>query len=304
MYDSAMNGLLVINKPSGITSRAVVDRVQHWFPAKPRIPIGHAGTLDPLATGVLVLCVGSATRLIEYVQRMGKTYRAGIRLGAISDTDDADGTVQPVDNSPVPTDDQVRRALHRFVGEIDQVPPAHSAAHVEGQRAYKLARRGVEVDLKPRQVTVYKIEVLRYAYPDLEVVVECGKGTYIRSIARDLGQAMGTGGYIQTLQRTRIGPFRIEDSLPLGATPTPPVVRLLPMRMALTELPAVTLPRGEVRKLCQGQQVRGTQVPPGEELVVMDEHGEPAAVARWEAGKGVLIPVKVFLSAAVSINPT
>src|SRR5713101_3174929 len=142
MSDPAINGLLVVDKPSGMTSRDVVDRAARWFPRRTRV--GHTGTLDPLATGVLVLCIGQATRLTEYVQRMGKTYRAGLRLGARSDTDDADGTITPAAVDQPPGQEPVQVALEQFIGEVDQVPPAHSAAKVAGRRAYDLARRGEE----------------------------------------------------------------------------------------------------------------------------------------------------------------
>ncbi|HEY8505713.1 MAG TPA: hypothetical protein VIL46_14105, partial [Gemmataceae bacterium] len=142
-----VNGLLVLDKPKGITSRAALDRALRWFPRRTRA--GHAGTLDPLATGVLVLCLGSATRLTEYVQAMGKTYRSRFLLGSRSDTDDADGTVEPVPGARAPSREEIDAALARFVGEIDQIPPAYSAAKLTGARAYDLARAGEEVRLAP-----------------------------------------------------------------------------------------------------------------------------------------------------------
>jgi len=169
------HGLLVVDKPSGITSRAVVDRVQRWFPRGTKI--GHTGTLDPLATGVLVLCVGAATRLTEYLQDMTKTYRARILLGSRSDTDDADGTITPVEGVTAPDRAAVEWGLSSLVGEIDQFPPAYSAAKMEGRRAYDLARRGQEVTLLPRRVRIDRIDVLCYDYPRLEIEVRCGKGT-------------------------------------------------------------------------------------------------------------------------------
>src|SRR5262249_9674427 len=182
--NAAWDGLLVLDKPAGITSRSAVDRALRWFPRRTRL--GHAGTLDPLATGVLVLCLGGATRLAEYVQRMGKTYTSTFVLGATSDTDDADGTVTPVPGAADPGRGAVAAALAGLVGTLEQVPPAFSAAKVTGRRAYDLARRGEEVPLRPRPVEVYGIDVLRYEYPFLDVEVRCGKGTYIRALARDL----------------------------------------------------------------------------------------------------------------------
>lgn len=208
-----MNGLLVIDKPAGMTSRDVVNRVQQWFPRGTKV--GHTGTLDPLATGVLVICVGAATKLADVVQAMGKTYRSQFRLGATSDTDDADGTVTLVRDAVPPTEEAVRAALARFVGVVEQLPPAYSALKVAGRRAHDLARRGEAVELKPRPVRIDAVRLLDYEWPFVEVEVDCGKGTYIRSIARDLGAKLGCGGLVATLRRTRVGPFTAEQAIGL-----------------------------------------------------------------------------------------
>src|SRR4051794_13974295 len=234
----SFDSLLVLDKPGGMTSRDAVDRALRWFPRGTRV--GHTGTLDPLATGVLVLCVGSATRLTEYVQQMEKTYHTTVRLGARSDTDDADGTVTPVEEAVAPTREQLEACLQGFLGEIEQVPPAFSAAKVMGRRAYDLARRGEEVTLQPRKVQVYGIDVRRYEYPEVDLEVRCGKGTYIRSLARDLGQRLGCGGLVQVLRRTRVGPFDAADAVPLDADPETVRSRLLPTTTAVAELPWVT----------------------------------------------------------------
>lgn len=210
------DGFLVIDKPAGMTSRDAVNVAQRWFPRKTKI--GHAGTLDPLATGVLVLCVGKATKLVERVQAMGKTYRATILLGAASDTDDADGTVTPSVVNAIPSEERIRELLPNFVGEIRQRPPNVSAIKVAGRRAYDLARRGQEVELKPRTVRVDAIRPLKYEWPRLDLEIDCGKGTYIRSIARDLGELLGVGGLIAALRRTRIGGFTAEMGLGVDAT--------------------------------------------------------------------------------------
>src|SRR4051794_11476140 len=180
-----MNGLLVIDKPGGMTSRDAVNRVQKWFPRKTKI--GHTGTLDPLATGVLVICVGAATRLADYVQAMGKTYVSRFRLGATSTTDDADGNVTETPNAVPPTREQIEEALKSFAGDIEQIPPAVSALKLNGVRAYQLVRRGEGPKLNGRVVTIWSICVTGYEWPFLDVEVDCGKGTYIRSIARDVG---------------------------------------------------------------------------------------------------------------------
>jgi tRNA pseudouridine55 synthase len=205
-----LNGFLVIDKPSGLTSRDAVNRVQRRLPRKTKI--GHTGTLDPLATGVLVLCIGTACKLADRVQAMPKAYVARFRLGAVSTSDDADGTVTPTDAVMVP-EDRVRTELAKFVGVIDQVPPQVSAIKVEGTRAYASARRGQTVSLSARPVRVDAVRVLGYAWPVLDVEIDCGKGTYVRSIARDLGRALGCGGLVETLRRTRVGPFTAEQGI-------------------------------------------------------------------------------------------
>jgi tRNA pseudouridine55 synthase len=299
MKSSPLHGVLVLDKPGGMTSRDAVDRALAWFPRGTRV--GHTGTLDPLATGVLALCVGAATRLTEYVQRMGKTYRAGILLGARSDTDDADGTITPVAGASAPGPAAVRACLDGFVGETAQVPPAYSAAKVTGRRAYDLARRGEEVELQPRTVQVYGIAVLAYEYPHLELEVRCGKGTYIRALARDLGERLGCGGLVSTLRRTRVGPFTVEDAVPLDAGGAEARARLLPVAAAVAGLPRVTVSAGEAARLRHGQAIRPQGVrtlPADEEVAVFDPSGALVGVARAQPRQGLLSPVKILSDAA------
>ena len=206
-----MNGFLVVDKPGGMTSRDVVNRIQRLLP--PRTKIGHTGTLDPLATGVLVLCIGNATKLADRVQAMGKSYLARIRLGATSNTDDRDGIVVESPNAIPPTVEVILVALPPFVGTILQTPPDYSAVKVAGRRAHDMARAGKAMDLTARPVTVYRIDLLNYTWPFLDISVDCGKGTYIRGIARDLGTALGVGGLIETLRRTKVGPFAAEQGI-------------------------------------------------------------------------------------------
>ena len=198
-----MTGVLIVNKPSSMTSRAVVDRVARCIPGA---KVGHAGTLDPLASGVLIVCIGSATRLVEMLLQLSKSYRTVVRLGARSDTLDADGRIE-VETSPrVPSELNVQEVLHPFLGNVAQQPPDYSALKVKGRRAYDLARAGQAVKLTPRVVRIDRLVVLRYDWPQLEVEIDCGSGTYIRSIARDVGEALGCGGYVETLIRTRNRP--------------------------------------------------------------------------------------------------
>lgn len=294
-----IEGLLVLDKPAGATSRSVVDRVLRWFPRRTRI--GHTGTLDPLATGVLVLCLGSATRLAEYVQLMSKTYRARLLLGANSDSDDADGVIAPVAGAVAPEAARVAKCTAEFVGEIQQVPPAYSAAKVAGRRAYDLARRGEEVSLRPRPVRIYRIDVLDYAYPHLDLEVHCGKGTYIRSLARDLGERLGCGALVQTLRRTRVGPFTVEGALTLDADAETARARLLPVEMAIAELPRLVLPEHDRKRLCQGQAVSipaigGAPLPPAGEVAIFNTEGRLAAVAVFDPRRQMLQPAKVLQS--------
>ncbi|MBI1917310.1 MAG: tRNA pseudouridine(55) synthase TruB [Planctomycetes bacterium] len=289
----SFDGLLVLDKPGGMTSRDAVDRALRWFPRGTRV--GHTGTLDPLATGVLVLCVGSATRLTEYVQQMAKTYQTTVRLGARSDTDDADGTVTPVAEAVAPTREQLEACLQGFLGEIEQVPPAFSAAKVTGQRAYDLARRGDEVTLQPRKVSVYGIDVRRYDYPEGDLEVRCGKGTYIRSLARDLGERLGCGGLVQMLRRTRVGPFHCEDAVPLDADPEAARSRLLPLTAAVADLPLLTMPAPAVAQLRQGRAIPSPgRLPEANECAIVDEDGVLVAIARVDRRARLLRPIKVL----------
>jgi tRNA pseudouridine55 synthase len=291
---TAFHGFLVIDKPTGITSRDAVDRAQRWFPRGTKL--GHTGTLDPLATGVLALAIGVGARLTEYVQQMDKSYLAGVRLGVRSDTDDADGTLTPVPGAAAPERSVIEGRLAEFIGEIDQVPPAYSAAKVTGRRAYDLARRGEEVSLRPRKIRIYSTDICGYEYPRLELEVRCGKGTYIRSLARDLGERLGCGAYIESLRRTRVGPFEAAAALGLDADAAAARAGLMPLAAAVTGLPRVTLGAAELSRLRQGQSVPWTTPLEGE-VAVFDEAGGLAAVAAADAEGRRLKPVKI-LSAA------
>ena len=227
MNGDRQNGFLVIDKSAGMTSRDAVNRVQRWYPRGTKI--GHTGTLDPLATGVLVLCIGAATKLADVVQAMGKSYSSRFLLGATSNTDDVDGTIITNLEAVPPTEEQIREALTDFVGIIEQVPPAYSALKIDGQRAHQLARSGKVVSLDARPVRIDSARLVRYQWPFVEVEVDCGKGTYIRSIARDLGEKLGVGGLIATLRRTRVGPFAAEQGIGVDVDPEAGRAKLLPM---------------------------------------------------------------------------
>jgi tRNA pseudouridine55 synthase len=211
-----MQGVINLDKPAGITSARAVGRVKRLLTKGTKI--GHAGTLDPFATGVLLLLVGRATKACEDLMGAPKTYEATVKLGATTATDDVDSPEQPYRSMnpayPVARD-QIDLVLPRFVGSIQQRPPAFSAMKVQGRRAYDLARGGNLIELEPRMVTVYSMDVIRYEWPLLRLRIDCGRGTYIRSIARDLGAALDVGGYLTDLRRTRIGPFTIDTSVTL-----------------------------------------------------------------------------------------
>lgn len=284
-----MDGFLVVDKPLGHTSRDALDRVQASLP--PDVRVGHAGTLDPLATGVLVVALGQATRLVEQVQRQTKVYRALVRFGAFTETDDAEGEPVPVADAP-PVDRQaLDAALVRFLGEIEQTPPAFSAAHVGGRRAYRLARRGKPVELAPRTVRVDRIDVLAYAYPDLDVEIVCGKGTYIRSLARDWGRLLGCGGYLAGLRRTRIGPFRVQDAVAPDADLASIAAALRPLVDAFDGLPRMTFDDATLVRLAYGQAIP-CEPDAAAESAALDATGRLRAVVTRDGDR--LRPTKVF----------
>jgi tRNA pseudouridine55 synthase len=264
-------GFLNINKPSGYTSREVVDRVQ-WLIGREKA--GHAGTLDPLATGVLMVGVGRATRLIEYIQRMPKRYRATFLLGQTSPSDDMEGEVTPLENPPRPTRADIEASLPRLIGHVSQRPPAYSAVHVDGRRAYELARRGKRVELAPRMVEIHSIEVCTYQYPELVLEIVCGSGTYVRSIGRDLAELLGTGAVMSALVRRAIGQFTIEEAVPLDdLTAENLPAHLIPAARAVSLLPSVVLEDDEVRRVLQGGSIRRTIASTDTEWAALDAGG-------------------------------
>ena len=297
MKPQALDGLLVIDKPGGVTSRDVVNRVQRQLPRGTRI--GHTGTLDPLATGVLVLCIGAATRLAEYVQAMPKTYRAGLLLGQRSDTDDADGSVTMVEGAVVPDQATVEAALQAFVGAIDQVPPAFSAAKLGGRRAYDLARRGQTVPLEARPVEIYGITLVSYSYPGWEIEVHCGKGTYIRSLARDLGERLGCGALIETLRRTRVGAFSVDDAVGMDASVSNLREHLRPLGDAVAELPRSTVAPEIVAALAQGRGIRPERLQgpatSSKTCAAFAEDGRLVAMLTWDQAQRQWLPHKVLV---------
>ena len=222
MQDQVIRGLLVIDKPEGLTSMGVCARVRSALRrggAPKRVKVGHGGTLDPLATGVLVVLCGKATPLCDSVMRGTKRYLARVDLSAFTTTDDRAGVRPVIACAQEPTQADVQRTLGKFVGTVMQRPPAFSAMKVGGRRAYALARQGQAVELEPRPVEIHSIDILRYTWPYVDLDIVSGKGVYIRSIARDLGVALGTGGTLASLRRTAAGAFTIDHATQLEHLP-------------------------------------------------------------------------------------
>ncbi len=253
-----LDGWLIIDKPPGLTSTDVVNRVRRGFGAQ---KAGHGGTLDPLATGVLPIAFGAATKTVPYVMDGTKLYRFTLALGEARDTDDADGQVTAT-SAARPTDAQLRAALPALTGDIMQVPPVYSALKVAGERAYDMAREGRAPDLPPRPARVDRFELVERPSADAAVFeVQSGKGVYMRSLARDLAVACGTFGHIAALRRLRVGPFTeaqaivLDKCTPAEDTPRASPDLMLPVVTALADIPALALTEAEVSSLSQGQAI-------------------------------------------------
>jgi tRNA pseudouridine55 synthase len=290
-----MFGLLNVDKPAGVTSRDVVNRVQRLV--RP-LKVGHAGTLDPLATGVLVVAIGPATRLVEYVQRMPKTYQGTFLLGRTSDTEDVEGHVSELPNAAAPSRENVVTAIPQFLGTIEQRPPAYSALKVGGKAAYELARRGEAVELAPRSVEIHSIEVVRYEYPELELRVQCGGGTYIRSLGRDLAESLGTGAVMSALRRSAIGPFTADEAIDCESLSVPFIPKnLLSPLLALGQLPQIELSNEQIARVSQGQTISAAYDQAADEIAAVDNRGQIVALLK-PASDGKLAPFKCFTGSA------
>ena len=288
---SFRSGFLNLAKPPGVTSRAVVNTVQRLVrPHK----AGHAGTLDPLASGVLVVGVGAATRLISYVQRQPKEYEASFLLGVRSDTDDVEGNVTEVAHATYPTREQIEAALPHFMGEISQRPPAYSALKVGGKRAYALARKGRPVELAPRLVTIHHLLLGRYEYPRLDLEIYCSSGTYVRALGRDLAERLGTGAVMSALVRSSIGPFKLAEAVAPDTLAAENIgERLLPPEMALVDLPRISLRADEVASVLNGRAVDNRFAIAQREIAALDPSGRLVAILEGDGGSS-LRPVRCF----------
>jgi tRNA pseudouridine55 synthase len=261
-----VHGILLLDKPAGMSSNAALQRVKRLFFAK---KAGHTGSLDPIATGLLPICLGEATKVSAYLLDADKGYRVTVKLGQKTTTGDIEGEV--LESLPVPelSEAEVEKLLAGFVGEIDQIPPMYSALKRDGQPLYKLARQGIEVERKARRVTIYSIKLLAMRTDELDLEVLCSKGTYIRSLSEDIGEALGCGAHVAVLRRTLTGGFKLVDAITLeqlekmrdeGPAETLDSL-LLPLDSALEEWPAIRLNSEMARYLCQGQAVLVPKAP-------------------------------------------
>jgi tRNA pseudouridine55 synthase len=308
-----LSGILNLDKPSAVTSHDVVAEVRRMVlahrPARGasagRLRVGHAGTLDPLATGVLVVCVGKATRLVEYLMQGTKTYRAVLQLGVATDTHDAEGEV--VSRAPVQaTREDVRRALAGFLGPIGQVPPMYSAIKHQGTPLYELARRGIEVERAPRQVQIHDLSLEEWAPshadrgPQCTIRVVCSSGTYIRALARDIGGRLGCGAHLVSLTRLASGDFALEEAisleqLALAVSEGRLAAVMYPPDAAVAHWPALTLDQEAAQHIVHGRPVPGVGPEQGGWARVYSPEGDFLAVAQWNPNEGYWQPRKVFV---------
>jgi tRNA pseudouridine55 synthase len=290
-----VNGWFIIDKPTGLTSTAVVNEMRRLANAA---KAGHGGTLDPLATGVLPVALGEATKTMRYIVDGTKSYQFTLRWGIATDSDDADGAVIATSDGR-PEAAAVRAVLPRFTGEISQIPPRYSAIKVAGQRAYDLAREGESFDLEARTVFVEAIELVATPDPDHAIFeVTCGPGAYMRGLGRDIAQAVGTVGHITALRRTRVGPFRVENAISLDELRSfedsaAVLQHMLPVETALDDIPALALTDSEARRLRSGQAVpllrkmdlqRIAGLNDGDTVLALGR-GKPIALTRYAAGE-------------------
>jgi tRNA pseudouridine55 synthase len=293
-----VNGWLIFDKPEGMTSTQAVSRVKRLYEAA---KAGHAGTLDPLATGVLPIALGEATKTVPFVVEGSKQYRFTVRFGAETDTDDSDGKIVAASDKR-PSSAEIEAGLADFTGEIEQVPPRYSALKVDGARAYDLARDEEDFELKARRVSVESLTLVDHPDPDHCVLeAHCGKGTYVRALARDLGRALGALGHVAALRRTRVGPFGEDQAVTLAALDALAesgrealLNALTPVETALCDIPALAVSGPDADRLRRGQPVllRGRDAPIVEGMVYAMSRGMLVAVG--EVSKGELKPKRIF----------
>lgn len=291
-----MDGVLNIYKPAGMTSHDAVEQIRHTIQQK---EIGHTGTLDPLAEGVLILCIGRATRLVPYLQNLPKVYRAVVRFGITTNTHDAEGEELARTPAPSLTAEMVQAIIPHFTGTQQQIPPMFSAIKHEGQPLYQLARQGIEVERKARSIDIYRLELHHFEagdYPDATVEVECSAGTYIRTLAADMGDQLNTGAYLHHLLRTQIGHFHLQDACQLETLHDTETVlqALIPPSKAVSHLARWQPAAPALQRLLNGNYYQ-TENPlwyPGHYIAVMENEHTLALIARWLPP--LLRPVRVI----------
>jgi len=291
-----ISGILNLDKPSGPTSHDVVDKIRAASGVR---RVGHAGTLDPAASGVLLICVGQATRVTEYLMEGRKRYDALLRLGITTDTGDAEGKVIRSAPTDQVTQEQILSALRRFQGRIEQVPPMYSALKHRGKALHRLARRGLEIERRPREVEIYDLRLTEWTPPLIRLLVECSKGTYIRALARDLGDELGTGAHVERLTRLSCGRYSLDDSVSL-----PDAERCLsslrgleilhPLDEALLHVEAFKLDEDAAVRIRQGQQIEGPHPVSGPLCRAYGPEGNLIALLHYDEQNQVWQPRKVF----------
>lgn len=288
-------GLMIVDKPVGPTSHHVVNLVRRETGIR---KVGHAGTLDPRASGVLVLCLGSATRLSEYLSTTSKSYTAIVRFGISTQTFDAEGPVTS-ESSKIPTLEEIEAALPEFRGPIQQVPPPFSAIKLKGKKAYELARQGEQVDLEPRQVEIHQLDLVSYDPPNLILNIESSAGTYIRSLANDLGKRLSTEAHLAALQRTKAGPFTLEDAVPLAELELSFSQRsweqyVKPAKEALPDLPEVVTDAESEKLIFNGNPIPASEGASGMARAI-GTSGDLIAILEFIEDQGHWQPRKVFM---------
>lgn len=299
---NAISGILVVDKPVGLTSHDVVQIIRNGSGIR---RAGHTGTLDPRASGVLVVLIGPAVRLSEFVSATDKRYQAILRLGSATDTYDAEGRFTRQSSAPVNvTEEKFEEALKQFIGEIEQTPPPFSAVKLHGRKAYEMARQGEEVELAPRKIQVYHLEVLEWAPPEVVIDVHCSSGTYVRSLANDMGNVLGCGAYLVGLRRTKSGRFSLRDAIPLRKLQEAFQAGnwyqyLIPAAEALADWQAIELNPDEVEEVTHGHRVKAAPDAKPGMVRGVSMAGELIAImelAQGEDGSPEWQPKKVFFS--------
>ncbi|HOL20775.1 MAG TPA: tRNA pseudouridine(55) synthase TruB [Candidatus Hydrogenedens sp.] len=296
-----MDGILLVDKPSGITSHDVVDYIRKKTGIK---KVGHTGTLDPNATGLLILSIGKATRLTEYFVSLDKTYEGKLRLGIVSDTHDIDGNI--IQENPVPkiTKKEIDKIKTEFLGEIEQIPPMFSAIKIGGQRLYKVARKGITIERKPRKVNVYEFSILKVKLPDVWIRISCSRGTYVRTLCHDLGEKIGCGAVLIELRRLKVGKYSVDNAIPMENIVSKETLSeyLIPIEKAL-DLPVAVISKQGECEFSKGNKILNDNIIKVENgtidwLQVFNNTGKflGIGIKKHTAIGPYIIPKKVFIT--------